>query len=367
VGVKGMRFLSVFFVFFLAQSCQKKEMAYGEECILPVQRHQPGWLDKPSGLPAPLDVRTLVDSGISLEDRVLQFKEGKHIWTFWDKGFDAMATFQKLNLQTWKKVMGEDWNIHVLGLNWNESDFVLNWIPEESLVPTFWSLNPTVKSDHIRLALLERYGGIWIDATVILLRNLETECNMPWDKKDDRYQMCGFYYEKFGLARFDFLDYFENWLIVARHGSNFLSRWRQQFSKYWSDRTESWDIRTYPDYASYDLDNIGGPEYLNQHVAFRHLLESSPALWEESRTRTARLRADNLAYGHADETLKGSVATFEFFMRHNNAAKADALKRDHVLLKFTGASSLCMRMMSEEQFLSIETTLTQLYKSILYP
>jgi len=81
----------------------------------------------------------------------------KIIWTYWDK--DEIPEFIKICLNNWKKLC-PDYQINML--HKNNVDKYIN-IPNK-----FNNLPPYRQSDVARLLLLQKYGGVWIDASVIL-------------------------------------------------------------------------------------------------------------------------------------------------------------------------------------------------------
>lgn len=76
------------------------------------------------------------------------------------------------------------------------------------------------KSDLIRLALLYKYGGIWLDATVILFKPLEWFLTISNIKN---YDLIAFYREKSSnnLTR----PIIENWFLATPPENEFINKW----------------------------------------------------------------------------------------------------------------------------------------------
>ncbi len=91
----------------------------------------------------------------------------KIIWTYWDND-NNIPELVKICQATWKKNAP---NYIINNVNKNTAT---NWVN----MPKDWENLPAYRqSDIIRLLLLEKYGGIWIDASTLMLKNLDTFLN----------------------------------------------------------------------------------------------------------------------------------------------------------------------------------------------
>ena len=80
------------------------------------------------------------------------------------------------------------------------------------------------KADLIRLMLLERYGGIWMDASILLTENLNWITN-----KYDGQDAFLFYSDECTINFKKPIS--ENWLIAAPKGSLFIKEWLNEYKK----------------------------------------------------------------------------------------------------------------------------------------
>lgn len=88
------------------------------------------------------------------------------------------------------------------------------------------SITPTALFNLVRLALLERFGGVWADAT--------TFCVRPLDEWIDRHAESGFFaFDRPGPDR----D-LATWFLAARQGSTIIRRCGDASWTYWDGRTE---------------------------------------------------------------------------------------------------------------------------------
>ena len=85
----------------------------------------------------------------------------KDIYILWFQGFNNAPEIVKLCLQSWK-YHNPDWNIIEL-----DETVLKNYINIEK----YSHINLTALSDIVRLFILNKYGGLWIDATTV--------CKMP--------------------------------------------------------------------------------------------------------------------------------------------------------------------------------------------
>ena len=86
----------------------------------------------------------------------------KIIWSYWS---GPKNYFVKKSYESWKKYLPE-WDIKLL----NDEDLVKYDIKKPD---NFEKLVKAKQSDVIRLNLLYNYGGVWLDATIILNDNLD--------------------------------------------------------------------------------------------------------------------------------------------------------------------------------------------------
>lgn len=90
----------------------------------------------------------------------------KTIWRYWEQGWDKVPYVVQKCTESVKKY-ASDWNVIDL-----DKDNIENYI----ILPDFFKIETDfpiqTKSDYIRCALLQKYGGVWLDATVFLNKKL---------------------------------------------------------------------------------------------------------------------------------------------------------------------------------------------------
>lgn len=183
----------------------------------------------------------------------------KIIWTYWDYP-DKMPKTVKMCMEGWKK-FNPDYEV-ILLTKGNYKKYVT--IPEEIVSEPNFSDNPTRFADLVRVWTLAEHGGVWIDSSIILKESLD---NWLFPRPAE---FSGFYIASFtkkGLP-----PVIENWFFACNKGSEFVRRWRDEFSQ----------IGKYPSVEKYvesrkemgvNYEGINGPIYLAMHVSAQKVLQ----------------------------------------------------------------------------------------------
>ena len=142
----------------------------------------------------------------------------KTIWLLWLQGWDNPPYLIEKVKQTWIR-NNPGWSVQLLSRD-NLSDFI-----DTSKVP--WKASPAAQSDVIRIHLLEKYGGVWADATLACVEPLDSwlETSSVW-----MYRGSLLFADGKGPA---------SWFIIALPGSYSLRRWKEKVDEYWQDKEET--------------------------------------------------------------------------------------------------------------------------------
>jgi hypothetical protein len=149
-------------------------------------------------------------------------------------------------------------------------DNIYKFIKKNDIPSNFNILIPAHKADWIRLYLLNKYGGIWIDASIIINNSFVFE-QMFIDSNDKHAQLTAFYFGNDPYA------YIENWFIIAPKNSYIIKKWLDEF-----EYAINISFKNYKD----NIINIGiivsqiyvyGPEdtYLTMHAALQRLIQGN--------------------------------------------------------------------------------------------
>lgn len=183
----------------------------------------------------------------------------KIIWTFWND-IDQLPSTIKICMEGWKKY-NLDYQIIILTKN-NHYTYT-NLSPLIADHPNF---NDSYQrfSDLIRLQILSMYGGIWIDASMIL--------NQPLDEWlfPNGEEFTGFYLNGFTLnPKYPVI---ESWFLASVKNSQFMKLWRDEFVEIAKFST----INHYVDSRinmGVNIQKINIPLYLAIHVAVQKVLQ----------------------------------------------------------------------------------------------
>jgi hypothetical protein len=139
----------------------------------------------------------------------------KKIWMVWFQGADQAPSLVEETQASWKK-LNPDWEFHFLDKEGLREHLDADWFLDHKNIP------PQALSDIVRIMLLHKYGGVWVDASVF--------CTRPLDEWIYDHAPEGFFgYEK---PRFDKL--ISSWFLVASKGNVVIKKWHDKTMKFWS-------------------------------------------------------------------------------------------------------------------------------------
>ncbi|CAK9062367.1 unnamed protein product [Durusdinium trenchii] len=230
-------------------------------------------------------------------------------WSFWDKGAEKLPDFRRLCVETWA-AQNPDWEIEILDQR-NVLDFL-----EPSDLPRLWDeMYVPWQADAVRLALLAKYGGLWIDASTICFQPFDAWIYGAIQSEERPEEIAAFYFSAWGCEMHKSKEFVENWVMAARREHPLMLAWQALFNGYWNSKSRA-------DAFSMFLDPPGVPEhplfrdvdlshlkrfgqdlrnYLLMHAAFKKMIDQYPEfrrIWEEE---MLLIRADDTAFWHMEE------------------------------------------------------------------
>ncbi|KAI2636617.1 capsular polysaccharide synthesis protein-domain-containing protein [Xylaria nigripes] len=164
----------------------------------------------------------------------------KNVWAFWHSGYANMKPWVRRNIINWVRRLGSDWTVHLLDHVPGSETNIYKYV-ESSYFPDAFNNNtmdgPYVgqhSGDLIRLPLLYKYGGVWIDAGTLLFRHLDDICWKQIEDPSTPYEMAGFVIELRPNV-----DCMLNGFIAAKRGNPFIKRWHDIYAALWEGKTNS--------------------------------------------------------------------------------------------------------------------------------
>jgi len=204
----------------------------------------------------------------------------KKIWTFWDS--PEVPDIVNQCIDTLRE-FNPDYDIVIL----NKTN-ISNYIPGVDF-SKMKHINETPQrfSDMVRLHILSKEGGFWVDATII--------CQKPFEwiqeiQRNTGSEFVGYYINLFTLPHFlDTSPVVENWFFGCIKDSTFVKDWLNEFSTIVNYNT----VEEYVDLQKTQIDfqNIDGPYYLSMHVAAQKILQTNV-----NKYKLHLLKADDTAF-----------------------------------------------------------------------
>ena len=179
----------------------------------------------------------------------------KIIWSYWDN--PDVPDFVSKCRKNWAK-FAPNYEICYLNKN-NIEDYITN-------MPENWqSLPPYRQADVLRLKLLEKYGGIWMDASILLLENPDkfvggdvTLFTTPTTTNAD--------------------PVYENWFIASTPNNEIIKKWVVEVEKALKDP------KVYIESSSeYNKKLVNNHEYLICHLALRNIYDNHKDIFKNGK------------------------------------------------------------------------------------
>ncbi|MGB6094844.1 MAG: capsular polysaccharide synthesis protein [Comamonas thiooxydans] len=181
----------------------------------------------------------------------------KVIWTYWSN-FNPDSTVIEC-IATWR-IHCSEYDVRVI----NPSN-IAKYIPDADMPSQFIKLHPTKQADWLRLYLVARYGGFWLDASILLTQSLEwLRC-----KLEGKVEFTGFYLQKYTHdINFPII---ESWAFGAIPGSPFIKEWQREFHEALIVKGPDAYLKKVPYLVSL-RQGIEDPNYLLIHIAAQNVL-----------------------------------------------------------------------------------------------
>ena len=166
----------------------------------------------------------------------------RNIYVFWDSGIENAPEICRFCVDSWR-ILNPGWNVISL-----EKESAQEIVDKSSYPEGFQTAH---YADILRTRLLNSYGGVWIDATLLCLKPLDAWLPMMFNQT-------GFFaFSHPGQDR-----RISNWFLAASAGSELISGWDDAIDAYWKKRQKL------------------SPAYFWHHYLFDHMVRSSKSKQE---------------------------------------------------------------------------------------
>ncbi len=288
----------------------------------------------------------------------------KIIWAFWDGGEKEMPPFHSFNINNLRlKLEPKGYKIVVTNLVPGDPNNIYSLLADDEQLREIFEnidqkavtyknedghdikMHPAiVKSDYARLGLLQKYGGIWMDGTNVLVKDIE-DLNMQAFIKSEQsvagYVMDGYASENSVRINNKPVDGMENWLLIAKPNSRLVKAWKTAFAHYWKTRSKGQQINLHPMYYCKNFDfgrlSIAAANYLNQHAALKYILNNHRDLGNEIFPLDFNPWWLHVKAASGPSELDEATRIFNLVTGPDKYTLAEQAKQDNiVLLKFAG-------------------------------
>ena len=181
------------------------------------------------------------------------------IWIFWGQGWNEAPPITQIALQSWK-LLNPSWDVIALDEGtlpqYIDSYEHLHHILEMSL------FGFAGFSDMVRLHMLRKYGGVWVDSTTICVKPLD-------DWLFAAINDAGFFaFDRPGIDRL-----LSTWFLSSVYNDSYLiTQWLNAAESYWTSRLKM--HKYFGDGVFWDLyDWATRPRYFWVHDLFKNLYE----------------------------------------------------------------------------------------------
>ena len=230
-----------------------------------------------------------------IEDFEGDNKIPKIIWSYWDN--PEVPEFVKKCRKNWEK-FATNYEIRYLNKNTIE-DYITN-------MPENWQNLPAYRqADVLRLKLLEKYGGIWMDASILLLEN------------PDKFVGGDITLFITPLTTINNPVY-ENWFIASKPNNEIIKKWIVEVEKAIKDP------KAYlASISEYNKKLVEDPEYLICHLALRNIYDNQKDIFK------------NCKYYNSNETAYYEHAKYNWKDVCMNAFKDFRIHPERLMIKLT--------------------------------
>ncbi|MCA0029721.1 capsular polysaccharide synthesis protein [Mesorhizobium sp. B263B2A] len=180
----------------------------------------------------------------------------KTIWILWLQGIDSAPQIVKACVASWRR-MNPNWTVQILART-NLVGFLPDVDDPNSVLSM--SLSDATYSDILRIELLCRYGGVWVDATCYCLKPLD---EWLYDLMSEGF----FAFERPAPTRM-----LSSWFLAAVQSSYLTHQWRRLVHQHWQNRADD------PDYFWFH--HLFGEAY-QEDKKFRALWDRVPKISAE--------------------------------------------------------------------------------------
>jgi len=211
----------------------------------------------------------------------------KNVFLYWDKGEKNIPLNHLVNINNIRnRLKNTDWKVIVTSLV-KESKFYVGKLVD--LPDYFFEIENKIidsssisgnQSDIVRLRLLEKYGGVYFDTSVILLKDTIEDIKL-YDKlmRTKEASLAGYTNVTFTRKRESKKCYFEHskdglelGVLYAKKDSILLKTLNEEIDMYWLWKTKNKNYKDYPPFKTYELTEVSFLNEYHVHYSLFHMI-----------------------------------------------------------------------------------------------
>lgn len=185
------------------------------------------------------------------------------IWSYWHAA-DVPDVVQRC-ADNWRK-LNPNFKVHLLNAN-----TLHQYLPD--IPHKLTRLQAPKQSDWIRLALLDRHGGIWLDSSLFLTQPLDWVIQK---QQQERVDFLGYYLDRYtSHAQYPVID---SWFLAAPPTTNFIKEWLKVFTDEVVEKDTERYLEKLKESDRYVVlaQHIGDPAYHTVHVVAQDVIQRAP-------------------------------------------------------------------------------------------
>jgi len=239
----------------------------------------------------------------------------KTIWMYWDSGANTMPYFIQCCVQAWRH-WHPAWDVVVVG-----SDNISSYLDAEELPVMFNSQRASLKSDFFRLAVLAKYGGVYVDISCL---PFSAVADVSFSEALFGHCFVGYKCEEWASP------YIDCWFIAAQANEPIIAEWSTCLNALFDNRTSDKDVHKDPFFDGIETnDYVKGPleaddwrDYLVINLVLKTILDRDPTK-DEKFFSNAVLNYGNSRgnngkgpYGWMSQLMQPTTSDYESVCKH---------------------------------------------------
>ena len=222
---------------------------------------------------------------------------------YWEQGLKNLKKpLNKLCIYGWKK-LNPDWDIRIL-----DKKSVLKYLPE---LANFNHLTIPMRSDLIRIKLLNKYGGVWADASTLPMKPLT---NNIYNIDNGT----GIFFYRYNPPNKN-NHYISSWFIIAKQPNHYLiKKLANTFEERVKDKNKKYPYFYFHDTMTYLYNTDNKIKKIIDKLTITHDLSHAP-LWKKPYPALIRKNIDKQPLVYKRPPIKKEIYDkyLEFFIQNN--------------------------------------------------